>query len=93
MDNVVFYGSALLVLFGAITVGYLIVQLPWIRRSFLPASVAAGLVLLLLGPQLLGKFPTESSIAESLYKAWEPLPGLLINVIFAALFLGKPQLR
>ena len=38
MDNVVFYGSALLVLFGAITVGYLIVQLPWIRRSFLPAS-------------------------------------------------------
>ena len=30
MDNVVFYGSALLVLFGAITVGYLIVQLPWI---------------------------------------------------------------
>jgi len=48
MDNVVFYGSALLVLFGAITVGYLIVQLPWIRRSFLPASVAAGLVLLLL---------------------------------------------
>lgn len=90
MDNVVFYGSALLVLFGAITVGYLIVQLPWIRRSFLPASVAAGLVLLLLSPQLLGKFPTESSIAESLYKAWEPLPGLLINVIFAALFLGKP---
>ena len=67
MDNVVFYGSALLVLFGVITVGYLIVQLPWIRRSFLPASVAAGLVLLLLSPQLLGKFPTESSIAESLY--------------------------
>ena len=52
--------------------------------------MAAGLVLPLLSPQLLGKFPTESSIAESLYKAWEPLPGLFINVIFAALFLGKP---
>lgn len=90
IDEFNLYASALLVLIGAITVGYLIVQLPGIRRSFLPASVAAGLILLLLSPQILGKFPTDSSIAESLYGAWAPLPGLLINVIFAALFLGKP---
>lgn len=90
MEQINEYASALLVLIGAITVGYLFVQLPGIRRSFLPASVAAGLILLLLSPQVLGRFPTDSSIAESLYKAWEPLPGLLINVIFGALFLGKP---
>lgn len=90
MENISGYVSALLVLVGAITVGYLFVQLPGIRRSFLPASVAAGLMLLVLGPEVLGKFPTDSSIAESLYKAWEPLPGLLISVIFGALFLGRP---
>lgn len=90
MESISEYASALLVLLGAITVGYLVVQLPGIRKSFLPASVAAGLMLLLLGPQVLGKFPTESSIAEPLYEAWEPLPGLLISVIFGALFLGKP---
>ncbi len=84
------YGMALLVLLGATTVGYLFVQLPGIRKAFLPASVVAGLVLLLLGPEILGKFPTDTSIEKELYEAWEPLPGLLINVIFGALFLGKP---
>lgn len=92
MDFVGTYIPAFLVLVGAITVGYLIVQLPGIRRSFLPASVAAGLLLLVLGPQILGQFPTEGSITEELYIAWEPLPGLLINVIFGALFLGRPLL-
>ena len=88
MQNI--YIWALLVLIGAITVGYLFVQLPGIRRAFLPSSVAAGLILLILGPEVLGKFPTETSIASALYKAWGPLPGLLINVIFGALFLGRP---
>ena len=90
MESVGTYISALLVLVGAITVGYLFVQLPGVRRSFLPASVVAGIMLLLLGPQVLGKFPTDSSIAAELYEAWSPLPGLLINVIFGALFLGRP---
>lgn len=84
------YVAALLVLVGAITVGYLFTQLPGIRRAFLPSSVVAGIILLILGPEVLGKFPTDTSIATSLYKAWEPLPGLLINVIFGALFLARP---
>lgn len=92
MEYVGTYIPAFLVLIGAITVGYLIVQLPGIRRSFLPASVVAGLMLLILGPQVLGQFPTETSITDALYEAWSPLPGLLINVIFGALFLGRPLL-
>ena len=90
METISVYSTAFLVLVGAITIGYLFVQLPGVRRAFLPASVIAGITLLLLGPEILGQFPTGSSIAENLYRAWEPLPGLLINVIFGALFLGKP---
>lgn len=86
------YLFALLVLLGTITIGYLIVQLPGIRRSFLPASVAAGLLLLILGPQVMGRLSLEGAITAELYAAWEPLPGLLISVIFGALFLGRPLL-
>ena len=79
-----------LVLTGAITVGYLFVKMPGVRKTFLPASVAGGLMLLVLGPEVLGIFPGSDPIEETFYEVWEPLPGLLITVIFAMLFLGKP---
>lgn len=89
MQNIHDYIAALLVLVGAITLGYLFVQLPGVRKAFLPASVIAGLALLLLGPEVTGKF-SEDGIGAELYDLWALLPGLLINVIFGALFLGKP---
>ncbi|WP_447554992.1 sodium/glutamate symporter [Vreelandella sp. EE22] len=76
-------------------------MLPWLRRLFLPSSVIAGLLLLLLGPDVIGRFmPTLFEESPGLFpgyvqESWSSLPGLLINVVFAALFIGKtiPGLR
>jgi glutamate:Na+ symporter, ESS family len=76
-----------------------------LRRIFLPSSIIAGFAGLALGPQILGWLarraagstdPNEAPyIADGLFpelvvEAWSGLPALLINVVFAALFLGKP---
>jgi len=71
--------------------------IPWLRRLYIPASVIAGFAILLVGPQALGAWtggyvhvlPPE--VAEVL----DRLPGLLINVVFAGIMLGKrlPSLR
>jgi len=51
-----------------------------LQRLYLPASVIAGLLGLLLFQML--PIPAEVS------KGWNKLPGLLINIVFACLFLG-----
>ncbi len=70
-----------------------------LRRLFVPSSVVAGLLALLLGPQVLGTLAEARGwdvpwlagglLPEAVLEAWSALPGLLINVVFAALFLGK----
>ncbi|MFG6665630.1 sodium/glutamate symporter [Halomonas sp. HNIBRBA4712] len=75
--------------------------LPWLRRLFLPSSVIAGLLILLMGPDVLGRFIPElfegspGLFPGYVQESWSALPGLLINVVFAALFIGKtiPGLR
>lgn len=75
--------------------------LPWLRRLFLPSSVIGGLLLLLMGPDVIGRaLPTIFEDSPGLFPAyiqesWSALPALLINVVFAALFIGKtiPGLR
>lgn len=75
--------------------------IPWLRRLFLPSSVIGGLLLLLMGPDVIGRaMPTIFEESPGLFPAyvqesWSALPGLLINVVFAALFIGKaiPGLR
>jgi glutamate:Na+ symporter, ESS family len=71
-----------------------------LRRVFLPGSIVAGFVALALGPQMLGWFARTvagdgallagGAFPEFVLDGWRALPGLLINVVFAALFLGKP---
>ncbi|QJQ95594.1 MULTISPECIES: sodium/glutamate symporter [Halomonadaceae] len=68
----------------------------WMQQLFLPSSVIGGLFMLLLGPEVLGHF-IESPFDEGgglfpdyVLESWTELPGLLISVVFAALFLGKP---
>ena len=64
------------------------------QRLFLPSSLLAGFVALLVGPGLLGRLTgDEGPFAEGLFPAevlevWEALPELLITVVFATLFLG-----
>jgi ESS family glutamate:Na+ symporter len=70
----------------------------WLRRLFLPSSIIAGALALLLGPEALGWVMQQAdreSFANGLFPGWMPagwaeLPGLLINVVFAALLMGKP---
>ena len=55
-------------------------KLVFLQRLYLPASVIAGLLGLLLF-QLL---PVPAEVSAG----WNKLPGLLINIVFACLFLG-----
>lgn len=73
-------------------------HLSFLRRLYIPSSVLAGVVALLVGPQVLGALSTRlgapAALAHGMLPAgvievWEGQPGLLINVVFAALFLGK----
>ncbi|MDO5634752.1 MAG: sodium:glutamate symporter [Micrococcus sp.] len=77
----------------------------WLRASwsltqklFLPVSLIAGLLALILGPEVLGRiagaFGNEGLAAgglfgEDIMGVWSSLPGLLISVVFATLFLGS----
>jgi len=69
---------------------------PGLRRIFMPVSLIAGVLGLLLGPEVLGRFASDEGwFAEGLFPAnvrgvWSELPGLLISVVFAAMFIGKP---
>lgn len=54
-----------------------------LQRYFIPSSLVAGAIGLILGPQILETIPAEIT-AE-----WAKLPKYLINVVFAGLFLGK----
>ena len=52
------------------------------QRLFLPSSIIAGFLALGLGPY------GARLIPEWIMNNWQPLPGILINVVFACLFLG-----
>jgi glutamate:Na+ symporter, ESS family len=73
-------------------------QTALLKRIFLPSSIIAGAIGLLLGPQVLGRLaawlelpgmPEGGLFPEAMLDAWALLPGVLINVVFASLFLGK----
>ncbi len=53
-----------------------------LQRIFLPASIIGGFLALIFGPYLLDVLP------DFLYTTWSDIPGLLINIVFASLFLG-----
>ena len=83
-------------------VGLVVAKLIRIRFSifskfFLPSSVIAGFLFLIFGPQVLGQIMTLFNVErlsyglfnEDIIRVFSSLPGLLISVIFAGLFLGK----
>ncbi len=53
-----------------------------LQRLFLPSSIIAGFLALALGPYGIDLIP------DWILSNWQPLPGLLINLVFATLFLG-----
>ena len=57
-----------------------------IEKVYLPASVVGG-ILGLVALQLIGK--NNVALNNDITAAWSELPSILINVVFAALFMGK----
>lgn len=87
-------GFALLVLGLFLLLGKIVrVRAGWAQKLFLPSSIIAGVILLLLGPQVLGRVggPVGESglFTEGMLTVWSALPGLLISVVFATMFLGQ----
>lgn len=74
-------------------------RIGWIRRLYLPESIVAGALALILGPQVLGAIATSISgegtalssgvFPEEIRTIWSQSPGIFINIVFAALFLGE----
>lgn len=66
-----------------------------LRQLYIPSSIVAGVLALLLGPQVLGQLtPPEGWLADGVFSddvrlVWRQSPGVFINVVFAALFLGE----
>ncbi|MEC4986013.1 MAG: sodium/glutamate symporter [Oscillatoria sp. PMC 1068.18] len=94
------------VFFAAIAVGLLILlgswikqRLPILQKLYLPESIIAGTVGLLLGPDVFGRIIAAAGgegylaqnglFPESMRTVWEQVPGILIILVFAALFLGE----
>ncbi len=90
-----FVWIALLILAGRIIKQ----KIGWIQRLYLPESIVAGALALLLGPQVLGAIATRFSgegallsqglFPENIRSIWSQSPGIFINIVFAALFLGE----
>lgn len=95
-------GFALLILALMLFIGKIIrIRAKVTQTLFLPASILGGFVALLLGPEVLGLLGDADAggvsgfIAEGglfgtdMLEVWKSLPGLLISVVFATLFLGQ----
>lgn len=88
---------AFVVLALLLLAGYALrLRLKWLQHFFIPASVVAGVLGLLLGPQVLGALAGDAAPAlasgvfpEAMVDTWKALPGLLITIVFASIFLGR----
>ncbi|AEF38604.1 sodium/glutamate symporter [Hoyosella subflava] len=91
-------GFALL-LIGVFMLLSKIIRVKWrlAQRLFIPSSIIGGGIALLLGPDVFGqimglfgvdRFSESGLFTEAVLDVWSALPGLLISVVFAALFLG-----
>lgn len=54
-----------------------------LQKFFIPSSLVAGVIGIILGPQVLETIP--AAVTDE----WAKLPKYLINIVFAGLFLGK----
>lgn len=99
-------GFALLYLGLFLLIGkWIRIRVKWMQNLFLPSSVIGGFLALILGPQVLGRllepvtgegsFWATGLLSPEVMDVWSPLAGLMINVVFATLFLGTvlPNLK
>jgi glutamate:Na+ symporter, ESS family len=98
-------GFALLLIGPLLLLGKAIrLRVPLAQKLFLPSSIIGGVLALLVGPDLFGvvaewlgtdRFREAGLFGGDVFAVWEELPGLLISVVFATLFLGSriPHVR
>lgn len=69
-----------------------------LRSLYIPSSIVAGIIALLLGKSALGaivqSIDPESSLVQGIFTeniqaVWSQSPGIFINIVFATLFLGQ----
>ncbi len=77
----VFFSVSLIGLF-LLAGKFLRVKIKLVQNIFLPSSIIGGFLALAFGPFLLDVLP------EFIYTTWNEIPGILINYVFATLFLG-----
>ena len=95
------------VLFAFVMVGILLLIARFIKHKvklfqtlYLPESIIAGAIALILGPGVLGAIAVASGMSpdsliangvfpEEMRTVWSQSPGVFINIVFAALFLGE----
>lgn len=93
MDGIKSYFFSICILSLFLLIGKLLrVKLKILQKLFLPSSIIAGFVALLVGPYVLGGFLEKqfnfTIIPDWMFNQWATFPGILINVVFASLFLG-----
>ncbi|TCT14660.1 ESS family glutamate:Na+ symporter [Natranaerovirga pectinivora] len=83
-------GFSLLLLGLFLVIGkWIRIGTPLLQDLFLPSSLVAGLIALFLGPEIFGKLIGVNVFPDFVLDTWSFLPGLMINIVFAALFIGK----
>ena len=61
---------------------YLRLKVPFLKKYFIPASLIAGIIGLLLGPYFLGIIP------KHITSCWSGMSGVLIVIVFAPMLMG-----
>lgn len=93
----VFFAFVILAILLLLSV-YVKQQIKLFQRLYLPESIIAGAIALLLGTEVLGKLVGQISpesglingiFPDAMQQVWLQCPGVLINVVFASLFLGE----
>ncbi|GAB25079.1 sodium/glutamate symporter [Gordonia polyisoprenivorans NBRC 16320 = JCM 10675] len=84
-------GLSLAILGAVLVVGWTVrMKVGFLHTLFIPASVVSGFLVLILGPQVLGRLTDSHGLFPSdVIEVWRVIPGLMINVVFAAIMLGK----
>lgn len=83
-------GLATAILGTMFLAGWFVRQLRFLSALYIPAAIVAGFLTLLLGPQVLGRLTgTNGLFPSAVEDVWRVMPGLMINVVFGAIMIGK----